>query len=193
MATPIVVSFTISIFPGFGRLSLRPMRIGLLSDTHGYVDESIGTYLKVCDEIWHAGDFGNEAVVERLQQWADVQGVYGNIDSAAVRRRFPENVRLEREGVRLFMRHILPRPARYGPSLAAEIDEYGASLVVCGHSHIALVERDPVTGILHINPGAAGRQGWHTVRTLMRFTLNAGTLKDLELIELGPRVRPRGE
>lgn len=165
------------------------MRIGLLSDTHGYIDESMGNYLTGCDEIWHAGDFGDEGIIDQLQAWAPLQAVYGNIDSAAIRKRLPETLVLEREGVRLFMRHIIPRPNRYGAALIREIKQSHADLVVCGHSHIALVERSALAGVLHVNPGAAGRQGWHTVRTLMRFSLIRGTIQDLELIELGPRLK----
>jgi len=166
------------------------MRIGLLSDTHGYIDESMGKYLKVCDEIWHAGDFGNENIIDKLQAWAPLQAVHGNIDSATVRKRIPETLVLEREGVRIFMRHIIPRPNRYDNALIREIRHNRADLVVCGHSHIALVERSALAEVLHLNPGAAGRQGWHTVRTLMRFSLIQGTIQDLELIELGPRLKP---
>jgi putative phosphoesterase len=166
------------------------MRIGLLSDTHGYIDESMGKYLKECDEIWHAGDFGNENIIDKLQIWAPLQAVHGNIDSAAVCKRIPETLVLEREGVRLFMRHIIPRPNRYGNALIQEIKHNRADLVVCGHSHIALAERSALAGVLHLNPGAAGRQGWHTVRTLMRFSLIQGTIQDLVLIELGARLKP---
>ncbi|MBM3918044.1 MAG: metallophosphoesterase family protein [Sphingomonadales bacterium] len=165
------------------------MRIGLLSDTHGYVDESLGNYLKGCDEIWHAGDFGNEGVIDRLQEWAPLQGVYGNIDPAAVRKRVSETLVIEREGLRLLMRHILPRPNRYDAALIQEIKQHRADLVVCGHSHIALAERSAMAGVLHLNPGAAGRLGWHTMRTLMRFSIICGAIQDLELIELDSRFK----
>lgn len=102
------------------------MRIGLLSDTHGFLDVSIGTYLKECDEIWHAGDFGDEKIIDQLQEWAPLQAVFGNIDSSAVRKRLPETLVLEREGVRLFMRHIIPRPNRYDQALVHEIKHHQA-------------------------------------------------------------------
>lgn len=165
------------------------MNIGLLSDTHGFIDESIGKYLQGCDEIWHAGDFGSENVIDQLMEWAPLQGVYGNIDSVAIRRRLPETLVIAREGVRILMRHIVPRPNRYNSMLIQEIKRNRADLVVCGHSHIALAERSESAGVLHLNPGAAGRQGWHTMCTLMRFCLRDGAVQDLELIELGPRLK----
>ena len=162
-------------------------RIGLLSDTHSYLDESIFQYFEECDEIWHAGDIGDEEVASRLEAFRPLRAVYGNIDDAAMRRRFPEDLRFECEGVDVFMTHIGGYPGRYSQRVREIIRQNPPRLFICGHSHILKVMPDKKYGLLHINPGAAGLQGFHKVRTIVRFTLDEGDIRGLQVVELGGR------
>jgi putative phosphoesterase len=162
-------------------------RIGLLSDTHGFLDEQVFTYFEDCDEIWHAGDFGAAEVADRLEAFRPLRGVYGNIDDAALRWRFPEDLRFTCEGVDVFITHIGGYPGRYAPRVRARLKHSPPRLFISGHSHILKVMPDPALGLLHINPGACGREGFHRVKTIVRFSLEAGEVKDLELVELGSR------
>lgn len=163
-------------------------RIGLLSDTHSFLDDSILRYFGECDEVWHAGDIGDAAVVDRLEAFRPLRAVYGNIDEPAMRRRYPEDLRFECEGVDVFITHIGGYPGRYSKRAGAIIRQNPPRLFICGHSHILKVMPDKRHGLLHINPGAAGRQGFHKVRTVVRFTLEYGDIRDLQVIELGLRV-----
>lgn len=167
------------------------MRIGLCSDTHGWWDPALERLFAACDEVWHAGDFG-PGVADRLEAFRPCVGVWGNIDEAGLRRRFPRDAHFEREGVRVWMTHIGGYPGRYAPRVRREAEGLAAEgrapdLFVCGHSHLLKVQRDPRFGWLALNPGACGRHGFHKVRTVLRFTLAAGRVRDLEAIELGPR------
>ncbi|MCB0551153.1 MAG: metallophosphoesterase family protein [Phaeodactylibacter sp.] len=162
-------------------------RIGLLSDTHSHLDESIFRYFEECDEIWHAGDIGDEEVASRLEAFRPLRAVYGNIDDAAMRRRFPEDLRFECEGVDVFMTHIGGYPGRYSQRVREIIRQNPPRLFICGHSHILKVMPDKKYGLLHINPGAAGLQGFHKVRTIVRFTLDEGDIRGLQVVELGGR------
>jgi len=163
------------------------MRIGLISDTHNYLDPAVFTYFEACDEIWHAGDFGDMAVIEELRAFKPLRGVYGNIDDKSIRLEYPENLRFKCEGVDVWMTHIGGYPGKYNPLVRAEIQKNPPKLFICGHSHILKVQFDPKLGLLHLNPGAAGKQGWHQVRTLMRFDVNGDKIENLEVIELNPR------
>lgn len=160
------------------------MRIGLLSDTHGYWDDRYKQYFSDCDEIWHAGDIGSEDLIDRLEKIKPVRAVYGNIDSHATRLRFPQHQKFTMEGVKVWMTHIGGYPGKYEPSVSREICYNPPNLFISGHSHILKVMPDKRLGLLHINPGAAGKYGFHTKRTLIRFTLNNGNISDLEVIEL---------
>lgn len=162
-------------------------RIGLLSDTHGFLDTKIADYVSDCDELWHAGDVGNTTVIETLQAWKPTHGVYGNIDGQAVRGYFPEHLLLEREGLRILMIHIGGYPGRYSPRSRALIEELKPDVFVCGHSHILKVIKDQKRNMWCLNPGACGKHGFHKVRTFLRFGLHQGQLKDMEAIELGKR------
>lgn len=167
------------------------MRIGLLSDTHGWWDPQLDGLFAGCDELWHAGDFGPE-MADRLEAWGPCVGVWGNIDAAQLRRRFARDAVFEREGIRVFMTHIGGYPGRYAPRIKAEWERLSAEgqlpdLFVCGHSHILKVQRDPRYGFLAMNPGACGRHGFHKVRTALRFVLDGGRIRDLEVLELGLR------
>ena len=163
------------------------MRVGLLSDTHGFLDEAVFEYFAECDEIWHAGDFGPGGVLERLEAWKPFRGVSGNIDGADVRAIVPQDLEWDCDGLRVYMTHIGGYPGAYDRRAKAELAVRRPGLFICGHSHILKVMRDQALGLLHLNPGAAGHHGWHKVRTLLRFTVAKGRLGELEAIELGPR------
>lgn len=166
------------------------MRIGLISDTHGFLDPKIFEYFKDVDQIWHAGDVGTAAIIEELGAFKPILGVYGNIDGHDVRQLFPEDQKFECEGVRVLMTHIGGKPPRYNQRTRSMVNKWMPDLFVCGHSHILAVMHDPKRkGVLYLNPGAAGRHGFHKERTLLRFTLEAGKIKDLEVVKLGSRAR----
>ena len=159
-------------------------RIGLLSDTHSYIDDNILTHFNNCDEIWHAGDFGNIEVADRLSALKPLRGVYGNIDGGDVRKTFPEHLRFKCEEVDVWMTHIGGYPGRYNPAIRNEIYTKPPKLFICGHSHILKVMFDEKIKCLHINPGAAGKQGWHKVRTLIKFCISDEKIHTLEAVEL---------
>src|SRR5262249_9608539 len=150
-------------------ISTNMRRIGLISDTHGFLDESVFTHFINCDEIWHAGDFGNLALAERLSAFKPLKGVYGNIDGQDIRAIYPEQLRWTCEGVNIFMIHIGGYPGRYAPKVKEQLQSSPTQLFICGHSHILKIIYDDKLQCLHMNPGAAGNQGWHKVRTLVRF------------------------
>lgn len=162
-------------------------RIGILSDTHGYLDENIFTHFGQCDEIWHAGDFGTAVVAEKLKNFKPLRGVYGNIDGNDIRNSFPEKLHFTVEEVPVFMQHIGGYPGRYAAGVKNEILRIRPSLFVSGHSHILKIIYDDQLRCLHINPGAAGRQGWQKVRTIVRLTIDGNNMKDCEVIELGKK------
>lgn len=166
------------------------MRIGLISDTHGFLDPKVFEYFAEVDQIWHAGDVGTASIIEELGAFKPILGVYGNIDGQDVRQLFPEDQKFDCEGVRVWMTHIGGKPPRYNPRVRPLINKWLPQLFICGHSHILAVMHDPQRpGILYMNPGAAGRHGFHKERTLLRFTIEAGKTRDLEVIKLGPRAR----
>lgn len=165
-------------------------RIGLLSDTHSYLDDRIAHHLCDCDEIWHAGDFGDAAVVEALEDLAPrFRGVYGNIDGADVRQTQPLVQDFEIEGLRVLMTHIGGYPGHYAPAARPLLAAAQPGLFITGHSHILRVMPDPKLGLLHLNPGAAGQHGFHQVRTLLRFGIEHGKVVGLQAVELGKRGR----
>ncbi|MEP7165946.1 MAG: metallophosphoesterase family protein [Ferruginibacter sp.] len=161
-------------------------RIGLISDTHSYLDESVFEHFKNCQEIWHAGDFGNIELANRLavQSRLTIRGVYGNIDGNDIRGTFPEKLHFSCEKVNVFIQHIGGYPNRYAPGVKNEIIEHKSKLFISGHSHILKIMYDDKLGCLHMNPGAAGKQGWHKVRTVIRFVIDGEEMKDCEVIEL---------
>lgn len=164
-------------------------KIGIISDTHGCWDKRYALHFKDCDEIWHAGDVGDIEIIHRLQEVAPtVRAVYGNADHGAVRRTLPEVQDFSVEGLHVRMMHIGGYPGRYAPGVARLLREENVQMMVCGHSHILKVIPDPLTHMLHINPGAAGQQGWHKVRTLVRLDIDAGKPTNLEVIELSRQV-----
>lgn len=163
------------------------MKIGLLSDTHGYWDDRYGQYFKDCDEIWHAGDIGSLLVANELAALKPLRAVHGNIDGHTERLIYPRYLFFECEGQKVLLTHIGGYPDKYAAAIYRELIELKPTLFICGHSHIAKVMYDKKLNLLHINPGAAGNSGFHMVRTLMRFELNSGNIENLEVIELGSR------
>jgi len=164
-------------------------KIGLLSDTHSFLDEKIFEHFKNCDEIWHAGDIGNIEVVKKLEDFKPFKAVFGNIDDAIIRREFPLDLRFDCEGVDVFMTHIGGYPGRYNQRVGGIIQENPPKLFICGHSHILKVIPDKKYNLLHINPGACGNHGFHKIKTVVRFDLAEGNIQNLEVVELGFRGR----
>lgn len=162
-------------------------KIGLLSDTHSFLDKTLLTHFQNCDEIWHAGDIGNLKVADELENLKPFRAVYGNIDGAAARRRYPEHDRFDCEGLDVWMTHIGGYPGRYNVRVREDIRTKSPGLFICGHSHILKVMSDKKLGLLHLNPGACGKEGFHKMRTAMRFEIEDGKIQKLEVIELGLR------
>lgn len=163
------------------------MKIGLISDTHGYIDDRILHHLADCDLVWHAGDVGKNQVIDTLESEKTTLGVYGNIDDTLIRSRWPEYVFEEIEGVKILMIHIAGAIERYNEKTRALIKKHQPDVLICGHSHILKVKRDQRFNLMHMNPGAAGNHGFHKVRTLLKFDIENGRLANLQAIELGPR------
>ncbi len=159
-------------------------RIGLVSDTHHFLDETIFEHFKDCDEVWHAGDFGNAAIAGKIKAFKTLRGVYGNIDGQDIRSEFPEQLVFMCEGVKVMMKHIGGYPPRYNPQTKKELLIQRPQLFISGHSHILKIMYDDRLNCLHMNPGAAGKQGWHKVRTIIRFVIDDTEMKDAEVIEL---------
>lgn len=159
-------------------------RIGILSDTHGHWDERYASYFAECDEIWHAGDIGSPLLIERLQEICPVRAVYGNVDGGELRRTFTEVLSWQCEDARILMTHIGGYPGRYEARIRPRLVAEKPDLFISGHSHILKVMFDDHLQCLHINPGAAGLQGWQKVRTLVRVCVTGKQFHDLEVIEL---------
>ncbi|MGA0374118.1 MAG: metallophosphoesterase family protein [Flavobacteriaceae bacterium] len=163
-------------------------KILLLSDTHGHLDPKIHKYINGVDEVWHAGDIGSTAVANEISKLKTLKGVYGNVDGHELRCQFPENQIFSCQGVKVLITHIGGYPGRYNSRVKKLIDEEKPQLYICGHSHILKVMKDRKNKLLHMNPGACGIQGFHKLKTLLRFKLNKGKIENLEAIELGKRV-----
>ena len=162
-------------------------KIGLLSDTHSYLDPKIKEYFSNVDEIWHAGDIGDLKVTDAIKKLKPLKAVYGNIDDAEARSEFPLHNRFLCEKVAVWITHIGGYPGRYNPGIREEIKSNPPNLFITGHSHILKIMYDESLGCLHINPGAAGKQGWHQVRTIVKFVIDKDDIKDCAIIELGKR------
>ncbi len=165
------------------------VRIGLLSDTHGFLDEAIFSWFAECDELWHCGDFGPVTILDDLKRFKPVRGVFGNIDGPEIRSELPAELTWTCEDLKIYMTHIGGHPGHYDPRAKQALLREQPGLFLSGHSHILKVERDPKLNLLHMNPGACGHTGWHKVRTLLRFTVEGGKISSVEAIELGPRGR----
>lgn len=162
-------------------------KILLLSDTHSHLDDVILKYAAQADEIWHAGDIGQLQVTDALKKIAPLRAVYGNIDDQAARREFPEHLDFYCEQVRVYMTHIGGYPGKYATGVSQRIKEIQPKLFICGHSHILKVMFDKKYQVLHMNPGACGKSGFHSIRTMLRFEIDQSDIKNLEVIELGKR------
>ncbi|MDB5209863.1 MAG: metallophosphoesterase [Sediminibacterium sp.] len=162
-------------------------RIGLISDTHDYLDDAVFKHFEQCDEIWHAGDFGTAKIADALKVFKPLRGVYGNIDGYDIRSEFPETLVWNCEQVKILMIHIGGFPPKYNPASKLLIEEHHPQLFISGHSHILKVMYDDKQHCLHMNPGAAGKYGWHKIRTLIRFAIDGKDIKECEVIELGSR------
>jgi putative phosphoesterase len=165
------------------------MKIGLLSDTHGWIHPSLFHHFSECDEIWHAGDIGNISVVDTLSEFKTFRAVYGNIDDSKIRSMFSENLRFVAGGMKILITHIGGTPGNYSPGIRKEIYSDPPDIFICGHSHIAKVIFDKKAGALYINPGSAGYSGFHKYMTAIRFQIDDGKIHDLELIDMGERQR----
>lgn len=161
-----------------------------MSDTHGNVDPKVFEYFKDVDEIWHAGDVGEIDVIDELEAFKPVKGVYGNIDGTEVRSAWPKYQRFMCEDMEVLMTHIGGRPYKYTKDSQPEFDKKTPNIFVCGHSHILLVQFDKKIQALWLNPGACGYKGFHKTKTLLRFEIHGKDIKNMEAIELGPRVKP---
>ena len=162
-------------------------RIGLISDTHSFLDNAVFKHFENCDEIWHAGDFGNIELADKLAAFKPLKGVYGNIDGQDIRSTYPLNLRFKCEDMDVWMTHIGGYPGKYAPAVRPEIYTNPPQLFITGHSHILKVIYDDKIKCLHMNPGAAGKQGWQKVRTLIRFVVDGKNMKQCEVIELGSK------
>ncbi|MCX6351616.1 MAG: metallophosphoesterase family protein [Bacteroidetes bacterium] len=162
-------------------------KIGILSDTHGYMDDRILHFLAGCDEIWHAGDWGNFAVAEALMKLAPLRGVYGNIDGQDIRLTFHEDTYFMCEEMKIWIHHIGGTPGRYSPDVRTKMPQIKPDIFICGHSHILKVMRDAKHNLLYINPGAAGKHGFHKVRTLILMEIEGKKVTKMNAVELGPR------
>ena len=165
-------------------------QIGLISDTHGYLDENVFKHFENCNEIWHAGDFGSIELAERIRSAVSnrdtiLRGVYGNIDGLDIRSKFPEQLVFDCEEVKVLIRHIGGYPPKYNSETKKELLIHKPQLFISGHSHILKIMYDERLNCLHINPGAAGKQGWQKVRTIVRFAVDGKEIKNCEVIELG--------
>lgn len=162
-------------------------KILLLSDTHGHMDETILKYVSQADEVWHAGDIGHLSVTDKIEKLRPIRGVHGNIDNHVIQKEFPEHNRFFCEEVDVWITHIGGYPNRYDRRVRDDIKKRPPKLFICGHSHILKVMNDKKLNLLHMNPGACGKHGFHQVRTMLRFQIDGDTISDLEVIELGKR------
>jgi len=162
-------------------------KIGLLSDTHGFLDKKIFKYFEEVDEIWHAGDIGTMEVVEALESFKPFRAVYGNIDGGKIRTEFPLNNKFQCEELKIWMTHIGGYPGRYSKRIREEMPLDTPDIFITGHSHILKIMPDKKHDLLHINPGACGNTGFHKVKTIVRFVIDGKDIRDMEVIELGQR------
>lgn len=163
-------------------------KILLLSDTHSHIDDTILKYVKLADEVWHAGDIGDLIVTDTIKKLKPLRAVYGNIDDGKARLEFPLHNRFTCEGVDVWITHIGGYPGKYNQEIRAEIRQNPPKLFICGHSHILKVQFDKELNVLHMNPGAAGKHGFHQVRTMLQFEIDGDKIQNLNVIELGNRV-----
>lgn len=162
-------------------------KILLLSDTHGFIDEQILKFVKLSDEVWHAGDIGSIDVTDTIKKIKPLRAVYGNIDDMVIRSEFPPDAKFKIEEVTVWITHIGGYPSNYNQRIRTEIKQHPPKLFISGHSHILKVMFDKKLNLLHLNPGAAGKYGFHKIRTMLRFEIDKSEIKNLEIIELEQR------
>ncbi len=167
--------------------NIKMTRIGLISDTHGFIDPKVFKHFAECDQIWHAGDFGNIATSDQLSEFKPLRGVYGNIDGQDIRIVHPKDQRFLCEDIKVWMTHIGGYPHRYSKGIHDMLIKNPPDIFICGHSHILKIIYDKKLNLLHLNPGAAGNSGFHKVKTLLRFSITGKEIKDMEIIEMGKR------
>lgn len=163
-------------------------KILLLSDTHSYLDATILKYIEQADEVWHAGDIGDLKVTDTIKAKKPLRAVFGNIDNDKARLEFPLHNRFICEGVAVWITHIGGYPGKYNSSIREELTRNPPKLFICGHSHILKVIFDKKLNLLYLNPGAAGKSGFHEVRTMLRFVIDGENIKELEIIEIEKRA-----
>ena len=164
------------------------VKVGLLSDTHGYLDPKVFQHFKDCDELWHAGDIGTLALAEALENFKPLKAVYGNIDDKKLQSKFPEDLFFRCEEINVWITHIGGVPPTYNSRIKKILKTHIPNLFICGHSHVLRIKRDPnFNNMLYVNPGAAGNQGFHSMKTLIRFDVNGNAIQNMEVIELGRR------
>ncbi|MDQ3190112.1 MAG: metallophosphatase family protein [Bacteroidota bacterium] len=162
-------------------------KIALISDTHNYLDPAIFKHLEQADEIWHAGDVGTIGIIEQLKKIKTLRAVYGNIDGQDVRKECPLIQRFFCEKVDVLITHIGGYPGKYTPNIKDLLEQNPPDLFICGHSHILKVINDKRLNLLHMNPGACGIHGFHQIKTILLFTIEGKNIKDLRVVELGPK------
>lgn len=162
-------------------------KILLLSDTHSHIDDTILKYVRLADEVWHAGDIGDLSVTDTIKKIKPLRAVYGNIDDAKARLEFPLHNRFLCEGVDVWITHIGGYPGKYNQEIRSEIKQNPPKLFICGHSHILKVQFDKELNLLHMNPGAAGIHGFHQVRTMLQFEIDGDRIQNLNVVEIGAR------
>ena len=167
------------------------LRIGLISDSHGDIPDDVRLHLEHCDEVWHAGDIGPVQLEDILHPNQICRAVYGNIDDSNIRAQWPENQLFEIDGLKVLITHIGGYPPRYSKRVRQLLDEVSPNLYICGHSHILKVMPDRSRKLLHMNPGACGHKGFHSIRTMLLFDINAGVIENVRAVELGPRGRSK--
>ena len=164
------------------------MKIGIISDTHGYLDSKVFEHFKDCDEVWHAGDIGDGALADALANFKPFRAVYGNIDDKTLNVRFPEDLWFDCEGLVIWMTHIGGAPPIYNPRVRNRLNNKTPDIFICGHSHILRVKRDKNrNNMLYLNPGAAGNHGFHAIKTILRFEIKEKKIQNMEVVELGKR------
>lgn len=159
-------------------------KIGLISDTHGFIDNRIFDFFKDCNEIWHAGDIGNLQTADKLANFKTLRAVYGNIDGTEVRAVYKQNARFNCENMDVWITHIGGYPGRYDPRVRKQLLKNPPDIFIAGHSHTLKIIHDPKIDCLHINPGAAGNHGFHKVKTAIRFEIDNKNIKNLEILEM---------
>ena len=163
-------------------------KILLISDTHSWLDEKLFKYIQSVDEVWHAGDIGDVSVCHEIEKLKPLKAVFGNIDGQEARKLYPENNIFMCEGVKVFITHIGGYPNRYNLEAKKIIEQEKPKLFICGHSHILKVMYDKKYNLLHLNPGACGKHGFHQIKTVLRFAIDSIEIKNMEIIELGKRA-----